>query len=282
MRAISLSSGSNGNCFYLEAGEVKLIIEAGLTSKQYENRLNQIGVDPRQIDAILVSHEHSDHILGAGAIHRKYGTPIYMTHGTANALPAKIGYISDLRTYPAGVAFFVGNIKIQTVPSQHDCAEGVHFVISDSFCHAGFITDAGAPSNILHAMISPLDILFLESNYDSKLLNECKYPEQLKTRIRGGRGHLSNLQAAQMIRTYASERLKYLVLCHISENANTMPLVREVHSKIHKGDYHISLAPRDDVGEWVGEVRPHSEESKTFTWAIHHTSTSYFVAEESS
>lgn len=251
MKSISLNSGSNGNCFYFEANDVRIIVEAGLTGKQYENRLARIGIDPSQIDAVLVSHEHCDHIGGAGVISRKFGTPIYMTEPTAKIMPAKIGTIKDLRTYQAGSSFQIGSLMIQTVPAIHDCAGGVHYIITDGTYRAGVITDAGQPHNILHSMISTLDILFLESNYDPKLLSESEYPEKLKNRIKGGYGHLSNLQSAQMIRYYASPRLKHLVLCHISEQANTMQLVYEVHRKIHQGDYKISLAPSNDIGEMV-------------------------------
>lgn len=254
MKAISLNSGSNGNCFYFEAGQTKLIVEAGLNCKQYELRLTRAGILPEQIDAILVSHEHCDHIMGAGVIHRKYGTPVYMTHETAQVLPEKVGNISDLRTYEAGTSFHIGDLNVQTVSAQHDCAGGVHYMISDGVHRAGVITDAGGPHNILHSMIGTLDILFLESNYDPKLLNECDYPEKLKSRIRGGYGHLSNLQAAQMIRYYASERLKHLVLCHISEQANSISLVQEVHRRMHKGNYQVIIAPRDNISDWVGNI----------------------------
>lgn len=235
----------------MESNDVRIIVEAGLTGKQYENRLSRIGVDPTAIDAILVSHEHCDHIGGAGVISRKYGTPVYMTEPTAKIMPAKIGSIKDLRTYQAGTSFQIGSLLIQTVPAIHDCAGGVHYIITDGTFRAGVITDAGQPHNILHSMIGTLDVLFLESNYDPKLLSECNYPEKLKNRIKGGFGHLSNLQAAQMIRYYASPRLKHLILCHISEQANTMQLVNEIHRKVHQGDYSVSLAPRDDIGEMV-------------------------------
>ena len=251
MKTISLNSGSNGNCFYFESDGVRIIVEAGLTGKQYENRLAKIGVHPSQIDAVLVSHEHCDHIGGAGVISRKYGTPIYMTEATANVMPPRIGEIKDLRTYHAGASFQIGSLVVQTVPAMHDCAGGVHYIITDGFFRAGVITDAGQPHNILHSMISTLDVLFLESNYDPKLLNECNYPEKLKTRIKGGFGHLSNLQSAQMIRYYASPRLKHLVLCHISEQANSYQLVTEVHRKVHQGDYKVTLAPREDVGAYI-------------------------------
>jgi len=257
MKTVSLNSGSNGNCFYIESNGVRIVVEAGLTGKQYESRLAKIDIHPSQIDAVLVSHEHCDHIAGAGVISRKYGTPIYMTEKTAAVLPQRIGEIKDLRTYLAGQSFQVGSLVIQTVPAKHDCAGGVHYVITDGEFRLGVITDAGQPHNILHSMISTLDVLFLESNYDPKLLSECHYPQSLKTRIMGGYGHLSNLQAAQMVRNYASQRLKYLILCHISDQANTFSLVNEIHRKIHQGDYKMSLAPRDDIGEIIDLLQNH-------------------------
>ena len=113
------------------------------------------------------------------------------------------------------------------------------------------VRPGGLYDKLSDGLVDFLDVLFLESNYDPKLLSECNYPEKLKTRIKGGFGHLSNLQSAQMIRYHASTRLKHLILCHISDQANTMQIVNEIHRKVHQGDYKVSLAPRDDIGELV-------------------------------
>lgn len=251
MRAISLNSGSNGNCFYFETCHTKIIVEAGLTCRQYENRLSEINVNPEEIDAILITHEHCDHISGAGVISRKYHTPVYMTHQTYAAMTHRVGVINTLHLINQGEIIDVNEVSIYSIVAQHDCAGGVHYIISSDDKKIGVFTDVGGPNSLLHAAFSTLDAVFLESNYDPNLLRQSRYPDSLKRRISGGRGHLSNLQSAQIVRYYAGEQLKNIVLCHVSEQANSYQHVLSCHRKIHQGNYSLSIAPRDGIGEWV-------------------------------
>ncbi len=252
MQTFSLNSGSNGNCFYFESDNTRIIVEAGLNCKQYEKRLMDKGILPSSINAVLVSHEHSDHICGISVIQKKYGTPIYMTHQTKSALPEKFQGMHDIKTFSQGESFGIGCINVQTLPSQHDCKGGAHFILDDNSFRMAVVTDLGSSTNLLHAAIGSLDLLYMESNYDPKMLNDCnRYPQKLKDRISGDYGHLSNLQSAQIIRYYASEKLKHLILCHLSANANTTHAALATHKKLHSGSYKISVADRDNAMEMI-------------------------------
>jgi len=251
MITVSLSSGSQGNCFYVQSGEVRLIIEAGITGKSFQEKLSRIGQNPHQIKGILITHEHQDHAGGAGVLHRKFNLPLYATQKTAEVLTEKIRRVKGFQTFSPGEELMFGHVRVQTLPAMHDCLDGVHFIVDDGKYRAGFFTDIGRPYDLLHAALSTLDIIYLESNYDSRMLKDCHYPESVKERIRGGMGHLSNLQSAQMVRYYVSDRLKHLVLCHISENANTYSNVLSIHNRLHGGSYRITLAPRDEISEVI-------------------------------
>ncbi|PCJ57403.1 MAG: hypothetical protein COA79_16170 [Planctomycetota bacterium] len=251
MKIISLNSGSNGNCFYVESNDTRIILEAGISGKLYNQRLTEINVSPESIDALLITHEHGDHIGGSGVINRKYGTPVFMSVDTSNNMPSKIGEINGLNTFLSGSDLKIKNLTIHTIPSLHDCVGGVHFVVSDGDYRVGLFTDLGHTSNLVHATINTLDLLFLESNYDPRMLSECCYPASLKKRIKSDHGHLSNLQSARLIRYYASPKLKHLILCHISEQANTYQLAMNIHHKVRMGKYEISVAPRDGLGQMV-------------------------------
>lgn len=222
MIAISLQSGSNGNCTYVEAGGVRLLIDAGISGVQAQRRLALFGVDIRHVDALIVSHDHVDHSRCAGIYGRKYGLPVYVTRRTLRAASRRcdLGRIPEARTFRAGDSLRFGDVTVETLPTPHDGADGVVFAIDSGSRRLGVLTDLGHVFDGLAEMVSTLDGVLLESNHDLEMLADGPYPAFLKRRIRGPGGHISNDEAAALIGG-AGGRLRWACLAHLSEQNNT-------------------------------------------------------------
>lgn len=231
IHAVSIQSGSNGNCIFIRAGRVRLLLDAGISGKQAEQRLASIGEDIRRIDALLISHDHSDHIKSAGIFQRKYGMPIYATSRTMDVAQGALGKLSDVRTFRRGSVIAFGDVMVETVPTPHDAAEGSVFVITFAGRRLGVLTDLGHVFKGLGDLISGLDAVFLESNYDPRMLDDGPYPEFLKHRIRSPHGHISNMESARLL-TERGGALKWACLAHLSESNNTPDLALKTHKEV--------------------------------------------------
>jgi phosphoribosyl 1,2-cyclic phosphodiesterase len=171
MRVISLQSGSNGNCIYVEAGGVKLLFDAGISGSLVEERLALHGRDASAVDAVLISHDHIDHSRSMGILNRMFGLPIYATAKTHRAAKRwALGQISDLRHFAAGEAMRFGKVTVETIPTPHDAEDGVVLVVDDAQHRLGILTDLGHVFNGLDDVIASLDAVLLESNYDPDML----------------------------------------------------------------------------------------------------------------
>ena len=232
MIAFSLQSGSNGNSIYVEAGGVRLLFDAGIPGVAAMTRLKAHGRDIREVNTLIISHDHSDHIKYAGVYHRKFGLPVYMTPKTLAAGVSPLGRMEDVRMFLTGSVLRFGPVSVRTVPTSHDGADGVAFVVSYEGRKLGILTDLGHPFEGLGALISSLDGVFIESNYDPRMLQSGPYPAFLKRRIQGPRGHISNMEAAELIRQYGA-RLKWVCLAHLSSQ-NNCP---ETALKTHRAEY---------------------------------------------
>lgn len=222
MKVISLQSGSNGNCIYVEAGQCRLLFDAGISAKQAELRLAEHGRNIRDVDAVLISHDHTDHARGIGVFQRKFGLPVYATPATLRAARAKfdLGPLGEVRPFRAGDTLKLPGLSVQTIPTPHDGADGSAFVLDDSRRRLGILTDLGHPFAGLGEVLATLDAVVLESNYDPDMLDCGPYPEFLKRRIAGLRGHLSNDESAGLVKAWASPRLQWACLAHLSEQNN--------------------------------------------------------------
>jgi phosphoribosyl 1,2-cyclic phosphodiesterase len=223
MTAISLQSGSSGNCIYVEALGVKLLFDAGITGVQTEERLAAYGRDVRDVDAVIISHDHSDHIRHAGVLQRKYGLPVYATAATLAAASARcaLGKMGDVRHFRAQDKLRFGEVAVHAIPTPHDGVDGAAFVVEAGGKRLGIMTDLGHVFKDLVRLVSSLDAVFLESNYDPDMLARGPYPAYLKQRIRGPRGHISNDEAAGVLLRAAEEnRLQWACLAHLSEHNN--------------------------------------------------------------
>ena len=246
MKVISLQSGSNGNCLYVEAGDVHLLVDAGISGRQAERRLAGHGRDIRRVDALLISHDHADHIRCAGVYQRKFGLPIYATDPTFQAIEARrpLGLLSDVRHFAAGQRLRFGAVTVETVPTAHDGVDGVAFVVDDGRRRLGILTDLGHVFDGLAEVLGSLDAVVLESNYDPDMLAGGSYPAFLKRRIAGDGGHLSNAESAELVRKASCKQLQWACLGHLSEENNTPRLALDTHRSIVGDALPIHVAGR--------------------------------------
>ncbi|MGA2033185.1 MAG: MBL fold metallo-hydrolase [Thermoguttaceae bacterium] len=248
MRVISLQSGSNGNCIYVEADGVRLLFDAGIRGIQVKERLAVHGRDVKSIDAVLISHDHVDHSRSMGILHRQFGLPIYATAKTYRAANRyDLGEIGDLRHFQSGETLPFGKIVVETIPTPHDAEDGVVFVVDDGKHRLGILTDLGHVFSGLGDLIASLDAVLLESNYDPDMLATSSYPDWLKERITGPAGHISNFEAAELLLASASKRMKWACLGHLSHDNNTPKLALATHRRILGDRLPLFVATRYEV-----------------------------------
>jgi len=233
MRIVSLQSGSNGNCIYVETPSTRLLFDAGISGARAKERLAQHGIDIRDVDALLVTHDHWDHATNMGVFHRKFNIPVWVTGITYKTVLRKKppGHIANLNPFVSGETFRIGDATIETIRTPHDAADGVAFIIDDGRVRFGIMTDLGHATADLREAVRSLDAVLLESNYDPESLQNCTYSGETKARISGKGGHLSNFDAARLLEA-ARSRLQWACLGHISQESNTHQLVLETHRRI--------------------------------------------------
>jgi phosphoribosyl 1,2-cyclic phosphodiesterase len=252
MIAISLQSGSNGNCIYVETGGVKLLFDAGITGVQAAERLVAHGRDIRKVDAVIISHDHGDHIRHAGVFQRKYSLPIYITPATLAAASSRctLGKLKDVRYFRSSDNLRFGDVLVQAIPTPHDGADGAAFIVSSGSKRLGIMTDLGHVFKDLIHLVSSVDAVFLESNYDPDMLAAGPYPAYLKQRIKGPRGHLSNIEAADILRRASeAKRLKWACLSHLSEQNNHPDVALNTHRRFGAENIILYTADRYTVSD---------------------------------
>ena len=238
MEVISLQSGSNGNCFYVEADGVRLLIDAGISGVQAQRRLEQNGKDILGMDGLLITHDHNDHSKCMGVFHRKFGMPVYVTHKTLAATRrwCDVGEISDVRFFHPGETIAFGQnqqVVVHSIPTPHDGAEAVAYVVECGDHRLGVLTDLGHVFDGLRDVLLSLDAVIIESNYDPSMLKYGSYPESVKRRIAGPGGHISNQEAAELIsKVTMFGRLKWACLCHLSDENNCPEVALQTHRRI--------------------------------------------------
>ncbi|HEV2358199.1 MAG TPA: MBL fold metallo-hydrolase [bacterium] len=230
-RVTVLASGSAGNAVLVECGGERVLVDAGLSLDALERALGRVGLTPAGIRAAVLTHEHDDHARGAGALSRTCGVRVYATRATtAAAAPTLAG--ADVHPFAAGVPFAIGPFEISAFPVPHDAIEPVGLAIAAAGRRIVVATDLGAADGVLDSHLARADLAVLESNYDLGLLHVSAYPWFLKNRILGGRGHLSNDEAARALARTAREaagagRRRGVLLVHLSDTNNLAPLARD-------------------------------------------------------
>jgi phosphoribosyl 1,2-cyclic phosphodiesterase len=217
VRFASLGSGSAGNGLVVEAGATRVLVDCGFPVEGTERRLARLGLAPADVTAIVVTHEHGDHVDGVLPFARRHGVQVWMTHGTARAVP---GAAPEARIFDSHSPFAVGGLEIRPFPVPHDAREPAQLVLTDGAVRLGVLTDTGSPTRHVAAMLSGCDALVLECNHDPAMLADGPYPGWLKTRIGGPFGHLANDAAAMLLAALDRSRLRHVVAAHLSETNN--------------------------------------------------------------
>jgi phosphoribosyl 1,2-cyclic phosphodiesterase len=251
MKFASLGSGSEGNGLLVCAGETRVLLDCGFTLKDSILRLARLGVMPEQLNAIVVTHEHGDHIAGVARLARKFGLPVWLTHGTLGAKPAAFAGITEIHEFDAHQLFAIGDMEIQPYPVPHDAAEPVQFVFSDGIKRLGVLTDVGCGTPHITRMLSVCHALVLECNHDSDMLRDGDYPYSLKQRVGGRFGHLSNREAADILASLDNSCLQHIVAAHLSVSNNKPALaVKALSAVLNCTEEWIGVAGQQEGFSW--------------------------------
>jgi phosphoribosyl 1,2-cyclic phosphodiesterase len=223
MRFRSLASGSSGNCYYLETKYRKILVDAGLTGKNIVQKLSQMGIAPQEIDAILLSHEHRDHTKGAGVLSRRFNIPVFANAATWQGIGESIGTIRDENrcTFKTGEVFLLDDLTIHPFGISHDTLEPVSFCFFHQRTKISIATDLGIATAETAKHLQGSELLVVEANHDIEMLHAGRYPHFLKRRISGEKGHLSNVDAGNLICESIGKQTREIWLAHLSKENNT-------------------------------------------------------------
>lgn len=255
----SLYSGSSGNSLFVESENTKLLVDAGVSSKKIEEALANLEIDPTSIDGILITHEHSDHVQGLGTFAKKFNLPVFVNKKTLDAMPKQKEKISEknIKLFNINEKFEIGDLKVKPFSIPHDAANPCGFNIFKDDKKISIATDIGHMTNGVLKNLEDSIFIMLESNYDPEVLKYSKYPYQLKTRIAGPDGHLSNELAGKTISYLLNSGLKQAVLGHLSKQSNFPELAYKtvideiMCTKYDENSLKLSVASRDIPGNKI-------------------------------
>ncbi len=266
MKGISicpLSSGSSGNCILVRASDCTVLVDCGITGKSAQTELERAEVDPNSIDAIIVTHEHIDHISGVGILSRRFNIPIYATLGTWKAMINQLGKINPMliRYIAAEVPFCINGAKFHPFSTSHDAAESIGLKFTDGEKYGAVATDMGTVTKHIYNLLKDCSIVLIEANHDETMLIRGPYPPKLKERILSDYGHLSNkLCGALCAKLIREGKLRKILLGHLSSDNNTPHLAYEtVANSINATGYSVDcdielyVAERHSMGEEISD-----------------------------
>lgn len=216
-----LASGSKGNAIYVSDGRTAILVDAGLSGIQIERRLRAAGLNAAELKAIVVSHEHNDHVQGVGVMARRYGLPVYISPATAAAAAGQLGRIADLRSFEIGRTFAINDLEIHPFATSHDAEDPAGFTIGHQVHKIGIATDLGIATGMVKHHLKNCSLLVLEANHDPEMLATGPYPWPLKQRIKSRNGHLSNEESRDLLGEIKHGGLCHVILAHLSETNNT-------------------------------------------------------------
>jgi phosphoribosyl 1,2-cyclic phosphodiesterase len=251
MRLWVLGSGSKGNAVLIECGDTRVVVDAGFSGRRLAERLQQVGVAPQSISALLLTHEHSDHVSGVASAVKRWRWPVYATAGTLRGAGAAL---DGATTHPLspGTALVIDGLSLDTFRTSHDALEPVGFVAT-SLCggtRAAVVTDLGRATDEVRAAVQRVDVLVVESNHDVGLLESGPYPWHLKRRVGGTHGHLSNRAAGDLAADCLHRGLQHVVLAHLSETNNSPAVAHESMQRVLKRARYrgaLAVAPQHGV-----------------------------------
>jgi phosphoribosyl 1,2-cyclic phosphodiesterase len=222
-----LASGSRGNATYISNGHTAILIDAGLSGVEIQRRMAAKGLDPKSLNAILVTHEHNDHVKGVGVLSRRFGLPVHMNDKTREASKKNLGKLAEIRPFRCGHGFSIGDLVVHPFSISHDAVDPAGFTICCNGSKVGVATDLGIVTRVVKTHLQACDILVLEANHDERMLIDGPYPWHLKQRIQGRGGHLSNEDTARLLEELRHEGLVHVILAHLSEENNTPAIARK-------------------------------------------------------
>ena len=256
-----VASGSDGNCVYIGTENTHILIDAGVSGKKIEQRISVAGVSGSNIDAIFITHEHTDHIQGAGVLSRRFNIPIFATDKTWRYID-KCDSLGNIHEGNKNIVYkgenvIINDLIVKPFEIPHDGADPVAYTVIANGCKFAIATDIGHTTDSLIENLTGTNVLLLESNHDIEILKHGKYPDSLKNRILGKQGHLSNVSAGQLLTQIMSESLKYVFLGHLSrENndpfmaLNTVTNILESNGiKIGRNHLDLRVACRESISE---------------------------------
>lgn len=248
MKIASLGSGSKGNATLVQVSDTLLLVDCGFGLKEIEARLRDKGVRPEQLTAILVTHEHGDHLKGAPMLANRYGVPLYSSFGTARHFKRSVPTAEVIDPHRR---WSLGSIEIEPVIVPHDASEPTQFVFHHAGLAIGLLTDIGSITPHVRKAYQNCDLLMLECNHDPGMLSEGPYPPSLKRRVGGDYGHLSNQQAAQLVATVNKSTLQHILVSHISEQNNDVQLALDTLAPEVEGfAINIELLTQQEGSDW--------------------------------
>lgn len=247
-----LASGSKGNAVHITSGDTRILIDAGLSGKEIQRRMALRNLSADDLDAILVTHEHSDHIQGVGVLARRHKIPVHISRHTAQAGDKRLGKISERVHFRCGTAFTIGALEIHPFTTSHDAADSAGFTVRCNGFKAGIATDLGIATELVRRHLQDCQLLVLEANHDPQMLIEGPYPWPLKQRIRGRNGHLSNAQCRDLLGELLHPDLQQVILAHLSENNNTPAhALNTVAEALQNHTARICVATQEAIGEAI-------------------------------
>ena len=248
----SLASGSKGNAIYVSDGITSILIDAGLTGVEIERRLASRGLSPDDLSGILVSHEHIDHIRGVGVLSRRYNLPVYMTNKTNNASADIIKRIKIQKTFTCGKTFNIKGLSFHPFSISHDAQDPVGFTVSCNHLKIGIATDLGLATGMVKQHLKNCELLLIESNHDTTMLEKGPYPWPIKQRIKSRTGHLSNDASKELLKELKHDNLKHVILGHLSEINNTPEkALSEVGQALTGCKAKLKVAVQDKCGDII-------------------------------
>jgi len=250
MRFALLGSGSEGNALVVQVGSTTVLMDCGFSVSETVTRLARLGLQAEQLNGILVTHEHSDHIGGVAKLARRFDLPVWMTHGTLRFQQAAFADIRVTEINPHS-SFTLGAIKVQPFLVPHDAGEPVQYVFSDGVVRLGVLTDTGHATPHVQANLSGCHALILECNHDETMLLKGRYPASLKQRVGGRFGHLNNEQAATLLSQLDNSRLQHIVAAHLSQHNNLPALaVQALSRSLGCAQDRIAVADQQQGLDW--------------------------------
>jgi len=244
-----LASGSKGNAIFISSGDTSLLIDAGLSGIEIERRLRSRGLDPKDLNAILVSHEHSDHIQGVGVLSRRYKLPVYINSKTREAAVSQLGNLHDFKKFECGSMFSINDLSIHPFSISHDAEDPCGFTVNQNGTKVGIATDLGIATSMVKEHLKGCTLLILEANHDEQMLINGPYPWPVKQRVKSRTGHLSNAATKTLLNELQHDGLRHVMLAHLSETNNTpQKAVNEVARALTRCKARLDVALQDKCG----------------------------------